>query len=190
MNSVLSKAKKYITSNEGQKKIEQKIDDMVMRGGSGMASGGGQAITITGARDAAEKFIEVLQNEIKSLGVDGGYSSGKLGGSAISSLIQLKHGMPRKIGKREYQIEVWFTDDLHRDSLVPDRYNGVDNIAALLNKGYSAADTVYGTWHGNKIASLPKRDGAHFIENAIHNYMVSYANEYGVINIDVADIYK
>lgn len=189
MSSILAKAKNCMNSAQHQSKIEQKTDGIIMTGGV-VSGGAGHSITIAGASMAAAKFIEVLQNEIRSLGAGGGYANGKLGGTAVGALTQLEHGSVQKIGKNKYQIEVWFADDLHRDSLAPDEYDGVKNIAALLNNGYSAGNTVYGTWHGNQTASITQRDGARFIESAIHNYMANYASEYGVINIEVADIYK
>ena len=189
MDSILSKAKAYMNSAQFQQKVEKKVDDVMLCGGA-IYNTSGKVVTIGGASMAAAKFIEVLQNEINSLGTGGSFSNGNLGGTAVSALIHLEHGSPHKIGKNKYQIEVWFAGDLHRDSLAPDKYDGVENIAALLNNGYSTGNAVYGTWHGDKIASLTQRDGAHFIDSAIHNYMTNYASEYGVVNIEVADIYK
>ena len=148
---------------------------------------------------AADKFIEVLQNEIQSHAVaegGGGLNGRGLGATAVSALTKLQHGAPIKIGKNRYEIEVWFSDDLSRDSLAPDFYDGIDNIAALLNKGYSAANTVYGIWSGHgyggsfNIPSLREREGLHFIESAIRNYMANYALDYGVVDIKVDSIYE
>lgn len=192
MKSILDKAKAYTKSAEFQKKIEAKIDEVVLTGGGKGLDG--KAITIGGASMAAAKFIEVLQNEIRDLEASSGFAEGKLGHTAVSALEKLEHGSPRKIGKNKYQIEVWFSENLHRDSLAPDEYDGIDNIAALLNKGYTANQPVYGVWMGHSgnfnIASLSQRSGAQFIQNAVRNYMANYASEYGVIDITVDDIYK
>lgn len=192
MKSILDKAKACTASAKFQKQIEAKTDEIVLTGGGkGLA---GKAITIGGASMAAAKFIEVLQNEIRDLEASSGFAEGKLGHTAVSALEKLEHGSPRKIGKNKYQIEVWFSDDLHRDSLAPDEYDGIDNIAALLNKGYTANQPVYGVWMGHSgsfnIASLPQRSGAQFIQSAIRNYMANYATEYGVLDIKVDDIYE
>lgn len=193
MNSILAKAKKATSLPAFQKKIDSKVDTMLMRGG---AIANGQGAIIYGTSMAAAKFIEVLQNEIQSHAISsggGGFSAGGLGATAIDALIKLEHGEPIKVGRNRYQIAVWFTDDLSRESLSPDKYQGVDNIAALLNSGYSAGHQVYGIWKGHgdeRRASLVERDGIHFIENAIRNYMANYAKEYGVIDIKVDDIYK
>ena len=196
MQSILTKAKKAMGTSKFQKQIEAKVDDIMMYGGVAKQ---GHVATIYGTSMAAAKFIEVLQNEIKSNAMadgGGGLSGRGLGATAVSALTKLQHGDPVKVGKNRYQIAIWFSDDLHRDSLAPDQYDGVENIAALLNKGYSAANTVYGTWPGHgyasyfNIPSLQHREGLHFVENAIREYMANYAKEYGVIDIDVDDAYK
>lgn len=195
MRSILEKAKKFTSSAEFGKKLEAKTDAAILGGGKL----GNKPASLVGASIAAAKFIEVLQNEINSNAIaegGGGLNGRGLGATAISALTKLDHGAPYKVGKNKYEIEVWFTDDLHRDSLAPDEYSGVDNIAALLNQGYSAAHRVYGIWlnHGYagsfRIPSLQEREGLHFIENAIRDYMANYSVDYGVTNISVDEIYK
>lgn len=160
-------------------------------------NGGGKANTVGGMPAspllAAAKFIEVLRNEIRSLEATSGFADGKLGATAVEALSQLDHGTPYKVGKYKYEIPVWFENGLRRDSLCPDEYDGIDNIAALLNSGYDAGHVVYGIWLHHSpfnIPSLQHRSGAHFIENAIRDYMGNYASDYGVTNIEVDDIYK
>lgn len=146
---------------------------------------------------AADKFIEVLKNEIKSH-EGSNYAGGELGRTAISALMNLEHSQPVKVGENQYQIEVWFSGDLHRESLAPDEYpRGIDNIAALLNNGYpsdgAVKSPVFGVWLGHypwNIPSLPMRDGTHFIDNAIRTYIANYAGEYGVISVTADEIYK
>ena len=197
MKSILAKAKKATETNEFQERVEKKVDTMMLEGG---VSGRGRNLVVYGTSMAAAKFIEVLQKEIQSNAIadgGGGLSGRGLGVTAVQALTKLRHGSPVKVGKNKYQIEVWFEGDLHRDSLAPDYFDkGIDNIAALLNKGYSAAHTVYGTWPGHgyadyfNIPSLREREGLHFVENAIRDYMANYAKEYGVIEIDVDDAYE
>nr|DAE53033.1 MAG TPA: hypothetical protein [Caudoviricetes sp.] len=192
MKSILDKAKACTASAKFQKQIEEKTDEIVLTG-DGIARAG-KAITIGGASAAAGKFIEVLQNEIRDLEASSGFADGKLGNTAVSALENLEHDSPTKIGKNKYLIAVWFSGNLHRDSLAPDEYEGVDNLAALLNKGYTAKHPVYGVWLGHSgnftISSLPQRSGAQFIQNAIRNYMANYAADYGVIDIKIDDIYE
>lgn len=177
MESILAKAKACTNTSQFQQKVQQKTDALIREGGVAQTSSG-RMVTISGMQMAAAKFIEVLQNEIASSGI------------AIADAISLTRSDPYKVGTNKYQIQVSFTGDLHRDSLVPEKYGGVDNIIALFNNGYSAGNTVYGIWHGEQIASLPTRPGIHFIASAVRNYMANYASEYGVIDIEVNPIYQ
>lgn len=177
MESILAKAKACTETSQFQRKIEQKADTLITTGGAA-STPGGRMVTISGMSMAAAKFIEVLKGEIEGSDI------------AISNAISLEHGSPQKVGTNKYQIEVWFSNNLHRESLVPDRYGGIDNIVALFNNGYSAGNTVYGIWHGKEIASLTERTGIHFIESAVRNYMANYASEYGVIDIEIDGVYK
>lgn len=192
MKSIMEKAVKATNTSKFQRQIEAKTDEFTLTG-----NGGGKSNTVGGMPTsptfAAAKFIEVLQNEIRSLEATSGFADGKLGATAVGALSQLDHGTPYKVGKHKYQIPVWFENDLHRDSLCTDEYDGIDNIAALLNSGYDAGHVVYGIWlhhYPVNIPSLRHRSGAHFIENAIRDYMGNYASDYGVTNIEVDDIYK
>lgn len=190
--SILAKAQKAMNTTAVQKRVEQKVDNIMMGGtiGGGGSSGGA---ALYSPSDAAKKFIDVLQNEIKNC-AGSVPSSGQLGSTAVEALTKLEHGVPVKVGSTRYQIPVSFTGDLRRDSLDPSYFGeGVNNIAALLNNGYSAKNTVYGIWLGHwpwNIPSLTHRSGAHFIESAIRDYMANYAKTYGVIDIKPDDIYE
>ena len=187
--SIIAKAQERMSKSDMQKRVGAHVDNIVL---NFVASPKG---TVVNPRRAAQKFIEVLQAEVQSCAgmsaADGG-----LGDTAVAALTQLTHGEPQKVGFNRYQISVSFKGKLERDSLDPSYFDGVDNIAAVLNKGYSAKHTVYGTWPGHGYAdvfnmpSLRERAGAHFIESAIRSYMANYAHEYGVVDIEVDEVYK
>lgn len=174
MESIQRKAEAFLNSSQGKQKISQAVDSRAGLVDSVLST-------------AASKFIEALQNEVGAYG-------GKLGPTAISALTQLDYGSPYKVGDNTYKIAVWFTGDMSRESLVPARYDGIDNIVALLNNGYSAGHTVYGVWKGHgteSIASLPSRDGIHFIEKAIRAYTGMQGEGFYIIDIEVVnDAYK
>lgn len=189
-SSILEKAKQYMQKSSIQRDIEEIVDRKMV---SDNDRGPVHSASIHSPIEAAEKFIEVLQNEIRGLGVNGGdFAAGMLGPTAVSALTKLEHSAPVKIGKYKYRIDVFFAGDLHRESLAPDKYDGVDNIAVLLNYGYGARHSVYGVWigHGSpRIQSLQSRCGAYFIESAVANFMQEYASGYGVSRIDVISGY-
>lgn len=179
MESIIAKANKSVRST----KVKKKMNNIVAA----------NAETIVTA--AADRFIDVLQQEINSHALSDGldYSKGGLGSAAIDSLTRLSHDKPHKVKDNRYQIQVCFDGDLSRESLAPDRYDGIKNIVALLNSGYTAGHRVYGVWKGHgdaKRSSLISRGGANFIENAVNSFKGNYANDYGVIDIVVNDIYK
>lgn len=178
MESIIAKAKRFMETDEGKKKLKIAKSKKTNNGG--------------GLEKAAQIFIQILQDQIKSR--EGRTpSSGGLGVTAVSALFGLKYGSTKSTGENIYQIEVSFTNDLHRDSLVSDQYSGVDNIASLLNSGYSSNKRVYGVWKNHtseRMPSLLNREGSKFIEDAIRIFMDGYAKKYGIIDIVVDDIYK
>ena len=177
INSITKKAKDCINTPSVEKDIHnnKKIQYLISKN----------------INNAAIRFIETLQQEIRTHLSSSGFENGALGSTAVDVLTKLSYSKPIKINENIYEIEVWFTDSLKRQSLEPDRYSGIENIAALLNNGYSASHSVYGLWNNHgQYKSLQQREGTHFINNAIINYMLSYAKSYGVINIKINDIYK
>lgn len=183
MDSILSKAKAYTNSPQFQQKVEAKTDSAIMNGSSG---GTGAIGGIESINAAASKFIDVVIREVEG-------QAGALGPTAIDAATQLDYGTPYKVGKNKYEIGIWFSGDLHRDSLAPSRYSGVDNIVALLNNGYQAGHSVYGVWHGHgddPIQSLAARGGLRFVDAAVRDFMGNYGRDFGVTDIKVSEVYK
>lgn len=189
--SVLKKAQACMNSPAKKREINAKVDLHMLGKITLGLSGGGHAVKTP--EEAAEKFIEVLVKEIQSH-AGGSYASGGMGPSAIYALTNLNHGTPYRVGDK-YYIDVNFEGDLARPSLAPTKYDGIGNIAALLNSGYTAGHRVYGVWESHsidgdeRIASLTSRGGAHFIESAVDNFMGNYSTEYGVEKISTSDAY-
>lgn len=193
-SSILSKAQSCMNRTDKQREVQAKVENYMMsRIGFVFGSGGGGGRLPKPPSLAAGKFIEVLRSEISSH-AGGSYASGGMGPSAIAALGELDHGEPYKVGDK-YYIDVYFDSELGRPSLAPQRYDGIDNLAALLNNGYTTAHTVYGVWESHsigdeRIASLTSRGGAHFIQQAVRDFMGNYAAEYGVLEIQVSDVYN
>jgi len=187
MDVVKKQVQAAINSSAGQKYINDAVDSI-------MAGLGNKKVTISAGSGglmeaAAKRFIEVVKGEVEKQ-PNAGRS---LGETAVEALTALKYGKPYK-SSGQYKIDVNFTGDLHRESLVPERYpRGVDNIVALLNSGYSADHSIMGVWVGHTdkpISSLAERDGLHFIESAVEKFMRSYAASYGITDISVDNEYK
>lgn len=189
-----------------KQKIEKKIDQIIL---------GKMKISLVpgksrySAEDAAVKFIKVLSDEIDNhVGSD--YSSGEFSALAREVMEGIGYNEPRKVGDH-YEVDIYFSKDLHRESLYPkDKEghptpyaDGIDNIVALLNSGYSTGSSVYGVWvnhkgeatkdelgNDKKIPSLRRRGGAGFIEQAISDFMGNYAGDYNVTQIIPSEEYS
>lgn len=127
--------------------------------------------------EAGEKFVEVLKSNIAGCGLSEGVASA-LGDVVCSGATDLGDG--------HFTVSVSFAGDLFRFSLDPDRYGGIDNLAALYNYGVGhTMRQVFGYWHGELTGSRTVIPGAHFMEAAVAEFMGSYAAEYGVTGIDI-----
>lgn len=152
------------------------------------------------AKIAALNFKSVLQNEINS--------NPLIDVAGWKALRNISCGdvYVNKKDKNKYifSADINFEGDMHRQSLAPEYYgNGIENIAALLNNGYSAAHIISGEWVGHMsdagalggsrktIPSLQTRPGAQFIQNAVRAFESSdAATKNHVINIQINSIYE
>lgn len=197
-NRILGKAEKLIESPPIKKKRDEIVKGILLgKITIGFGDGSGSLKTV---EEAADKFIQVLHSEISSH-VGEPYEVGGISGLAQDVMDEVDYGKPYCVGDK-YYIDIYFTNELSRQSLRPKEYDGIDNIVALLNSGYDAIDYVYGFWidhtgqvssdmEGNpkKIFSLKSRGGAHFMEQAIIDFMGNYATEYNVTKIELSDEY-
>lgn len=175
MSSILSKATHYMGGNAGQKKVDD-VTSRIILGSIKLQSG---KSTHT-PEEAAEKFIGVLQDTINSSGLSVG---------AIEAISNIDHGSAHNIGKNLYTIMVYFVGDMSRPSLDEVKYGSIQDIVALFNNGVDhTMRPVHGLWHGEETWSKTVIPGAHFIEQAINDFMGNYASEYNVTNISVNGI--
>ena len=108
---------------------------------------------------------------------------------------------------KKYHIDLFFTDDLSRESLYSDVYEGIVNIIALFNNGYLAQNLVYGFWDGHRsitnsnilrspvgsnftyTSSKISRPALQFMQYAVSDFNSKYGNKNGVVVI-LDDIYS
>ena len=100
-------------------------------------------------RDIIPNFIKAARNSGVPLSVlscmEGATVTNADGRSISKDLYQY---IGRNNNKTYFALGVFF-ENLHRESLVPGRYSGVDNIVALFNNGYVASNYVRGIWKGH-----------------------------------------
>lgn len=92
-----------------------------------------------------------------------------------------------------YKIDINFSGDMYRPSLLPDYYDGISDISALLNNGYEAKHSIFGYWEALNIHinSLTNREGAHFAQNATRAFSsIHNARKDGFKQIIINDKYR
>lgn len=161
MASIMKKAERTVESKAFRKEQEAYIQEIL----SGSITVDVANGSIHSATEAAEKFIEVLINHINTSG---------LSSNAAGSLQDISCGSPICKGSK-CTIRVFFSGNMHRDSLCPAKYGGIDRLDELLDQGVGhTMRVVRGEWNGEMIWSRTTIPGAHFIGAAIHDFMVSY----------------
>lgn len=111
-------------------------------------------------------------------------------GGAVAAVGSVSVESPRKIGYGEYSIGVNIEQQF-RPSLVPEKYGGVDDMAALFNNGYVAANPVFGIWHGRPTRSVTIRVGAGFVGKGVYNYLTTHTGDkYKILDIDISDRFE
>lgn len=152
------------------KKETQETIDSIMLGEFSFSSGGANQTRTPG--EAADKFIEVLKDEIESA---------NLSDNVRQTILQgITHGAPYKIGENEYSVHIYWEQDLSRQSLNP---SGEDlrDLAELYNTGVDhTMRQIFGQWHGERVGSRTVIPDTHFMEIALANFMDAYGKEYGV----------
>lgn len=196
LNSIMKKIESYGRSVRGKLRMKECIEKYHADGVSKTAAGD-KVVTETEMWEAASKLIGVLRNTARSYG---------LPASVMKHFDSLECSKIYTMPDGSSVIYVYFGDDLHRDSLYSDGYDGIRNIVALLNNGYHAKNYVYGDWDGHSpsgesaldgrsintsayIRSRKDREGLHFIEQSIQDFNGNYGSTYNVTAV-AGDDYK
>lgn len=196
--SLSSKLNAWIKSPKGQARIQEKLEEYT-RNGVEKTAAGDSVIPEVQIHKAAAKFIEILRMTAQSYNLPESVMQ-HIWGMESGHIIQTKDG---------FEIPLYFSGDLHRDSLENDLgYGGVSNIVALFNNGYHAQNYTYGWWEGHGastaetsmrsggdgdyawVRSKKERDALKFIQQAIQDFNGNYGSEFNVTAIVAADIYE
>lgn len=194
LNSIVKKVNAYSRSVRGKLKAKECLEKYRTDGVRRTAAGG-NVITEAEMWEAASKLIEVLRSTAQSYSLPA--SVMKHFDSLTCSAI---HTMPDGTSV----IYIYFGDDLHRDSLYSDGYDGIGNIVALLNNGYHAKSYVYGHWDNHAprgesvldgrstdtfafIRSRKDREGLNFIGQAIKDFNSNYGADYNATSVAGSD---
>lgn len=107
------------------------------------------------AQQAGDELAGLINKAIGSTG-----HADTIGSAKVSSI---------SINGTQAVVEISI-DKNFRPSLVPDVYDGVDDMAALFNNGYNARKQVFGYWHGKWTGSVTERDCELFVQEGIESF--------------------
>lgn len=148
--SIMNKVGAYSRSVNGKLRMRECIQRYSDEG-KGKTEAGDKIITEKDMHMAAAKMIQVLRSTAQSYAAAGiGYEPLRFFGHIIYY---------RDAGWLVHYLHL-FWRDLHRDSLAPKDYSGIDNVVALINNGYGEHPSmakVWGEWHGARIHGLTQR---------------------------------
>jgi len=190
LGSIMQKVEAYSRTANGKIKMQDCIQKYHSEG-VGKTAAGDKVMTEADMWAAASKMISVLRSTAQSYG---------LPASVMAHFDSLDCSKIYEMPDGSFTIFITFGDDLHRDSLYSDGYDGVRNIVAVLNNGYHARDYVYGDWDGHAptgeskfdgrsidtsafIRSRKDREGLHFIQQAVQDFNGNYGADYNVTAI-------
>lgn len=185
MDSVLDKLYAWERSDKGQQKIQSTVNKYV-RNNVRKTQAGSRVLTERDMKEAANKLVQTIRDT--ALGCD-------LPASVAAHFGSLKAGNLQRQPDGSYIIEINFTDDLSRESLQPEKYDGVRNIIAIFNNGYpsnrsrsEAISYVTGWWHGKETRALEFRQGLYFMQDAVNDFNLNYGMQLGMY-AEVGEVY-
>lgn len=182
-----------IKTDEAKSEAKKAFRNYINGSASGerlVGEGSGKAIpTKAEMRTIANDFVKILTNE-----------AGEVPGSIAAILQSTMMIGPIEQSDNIFVYEIVIPRDLHRESLWPEQYDGVDNIIALFDEGYTASNYVYGQKYGpreytsdeivhgrkrmagreNRIRSRISREPLNFMNNAAEAFNSKYSSIYNV----------
>ena len=134
--SIMNKVGAYSRSVNGKLRMRECIQRYSDEG-KGKTEAGDKIITEKDMHMAAAKMIQVLRSTAQSYALPASVMS-HFDSLDTSSIIEMPDGSSI--------ICIYFGGDLHRDSLAPKDYSGIDNVVALINNGYGEHPSMAKVW--------------------------------------------
>lgn len=168
--------KKVVSAADAVK--SEVLGNILLTGGSG---GGGSGKGRKSILEGAQAFADILSAEIAASGMTDN-AAGAVGQPSIGGV--------EVLGETSARITISL-DGGSRTSLISPSGGytggGIDDIVLLLNNGYTASHSVYGSWPGHTargeyIHSLASRPGYEFINRAIAKFD-SVKDQYNITSI-------
>lgn len=209
MGPIMSKVSVYAKSAEGKGRMKEYIGQCRSQGRS-ETFGGSTIITEDEMVVAAGHMVQLIQEAGRNA---------SLPESVMNHLSNLEVSPPTHRPDGSVAVYIYFSGDLHRDSLEDDSDyyggefggrtgEGVDNIVALFNNGANAKNFVYGSWSGHNptgyaldrsagdlkpgyawVRSRKDREALHFIQKAVDTFNDTWGTLYNTTAV-AGDEYK
>lgn len=178
LGAITSKLYAYAESSAGKTKMSETIKNYVRDNNryvtaNGKTIGGDRIITQQEMRDVARELVFYIKQAAASC---------DLPASVMEHIESFDISSESEESDEFYYIGISMSDNAKRPSVQPEKYDGVHNIVALFNTGYSANGRVFGHWDSadKDIWTLQHREGLRFIQQAIDRFNSTYAKEYDV----------
>lgn len=204
-SSILNKLDEYFKSKECEEKIQSTISMYLKKGVS---------TTNAGSKVIDEKWILNIADMLKD-NIIRFAKSASLPASVMDDVNSLQCCSPVKEGDK-IRVDLVFTNNLHRTSLYPEKYNGEDeleNIIALYNTGIKDESMMraYGWWDNHEydeskdptgevlwrsggvkssvyIGGMTHLEEKRFMQNAVDDFLKSVGSDVD-ITVELAPIY-
>ncbi len=177
LNSVRKKIQKWEHSTNGQEKIQKRVNYYILNNVE-KTQAGSKVLTRRKIIESADKLVELVRKSAQS---------SNLPASVAAHFDSLKRSRVKLQHDGSFSVEINFTDDLTRESLQPEKYDGVRNIIAIFNNGYpsdrgrsEAISYVTGYWHGKETVALAFRPGLYFLQDAVNDFNLNYGMPLGM----------
>lgn len=194
LQSITNQINKYLSSNKGKEKVRNVLTSYAQQG---------KVKTNAGSLIFSEDIMFRAVNDLKAMIIknymEADASNPNHPNSVFMDVSSISADLPI-LTNGQYEVALRFTNNLSRDSLDSDNYDGVDNIIALFNNGYTARNYVYGWWDVHKFPgghavinnvvvdsdiytrSKLSREGSHFMQKAVDEFNAAYGR-YGITAI-------
>ena len=174
LGAINSKLDAYAKSSVGQKRMNDTILNYVRDSSKrvtarGVTEGGSQIVTQQHMWDIADALVGYIKRAAASC---------DLPESVMAHIESFEVESAEELSPEVYHVGIKMFDNPRRESVQPEKYEGAYNIVALFNAGYSAKARVYGYWEtaDENIWTLQRRDGLHFIQEAVAKFNHVYGN--------------
>ena len=168
--SIMKKAEAYMETPKAKQQVQKIIDEVAF--GVRAAGKGNYSV-----EDAGFKFADVLLRTVESSGLDP---------AVIEAISHIYVGTPFKLHDGTYMIIVTMDPQMRETMSTKKEYYSVD-LVELYNDGVD--HVMPQIWERDERGSLRTSRqviiGAHFMEQAVIDFMGNYASDYNVISIDI-----